>query len=104
MNVTVRGIAFSGYGGVVKVDISDDGGKNWSGAKLGENFGPYSFRTWETQWAPKTAGRNSLMVRATDEKETRSPMRRSGTPAATCGTGLSGWKLWLAVRSNRGAL
>jgi DMSO/TMAO reductase YedYZ molybdopterin-dependent catalytic subunit len=73
MNVTVRGIAFSGYGGVVKVDISDDGGKNWSGAKLGENFGPYSFRTWETQWAPKTAGRNSLMVRATDEKGNTQP-------------------------------
>jgi DMSO/TMAO reductase YedYZ molybdopterin-dependent catalytic subunit len=73
MNVTVRGIAFSGYGGVVKVDISDDGGKNWSGAKLGENFGPYSFRTWETQWAPKTAGRYSLMVRATDEKGNTQP-------------------------------
>jgi DMSO/TMAO reductase YedYZ molybdopterin-dependent catalytic subunit len=73
MHITVRGIAFSGYGRVVKLELSDDAGKDWFAAKLGEDYGPYSFRTWETQWTAKTPGRHSLLVRATDEKGTRQP-------------------------------
>src|ERR1700739_780168 len=36
MNVTLRGIAFSCFGAVSRVEVSDDGGKTWIGAKLGE--------------------------------------------------------------------
>jgi DMSO/TMAO reductase YedYZ molybdopterin-dependent catalytic subunit len=68
MRITLRGIAFSGYAPVVKVEISEDDGKSWFAAKLGEDYGPYSFRTWETPWSAKTAGKHTLMVRATDEK------------------------------------
>jgi DMSO/TMAO reductase YedYZ molybdopterin-dependent catalytic subunit len=68
LSVTLRGIAFSGYGRVVKMEISDDGGKNWNAARLGEDHGPYSFRTWEAAWTPKAPDRYSLAVRATDEK------------------------------------
>jgi DMSO/TMAO reductase YedYZ molybdopterin-dependent catalytic subunit len=68
MTVTLRGIAFSGYGRVKQVEISEDGGKNWSAAKLGEDYGPYSFRTWEAAWAPKSPGKYTVAVRATDEK------------------------------------
>ena len=73
MQVTVRGIAFSGEARVVKVELSEDVGKSWLGAKLGEDFGAYSFRTWETQWSAKTAGRHTLLVRATDEKGNTQP-------------------------------
>ena len=66
--ISVRGIALSGYGRVVKVEMSEDGGKNWAATKLGEDYGPYSFRTWETLWSAKTPGKYSLMLRATDEK------------------------------------
>lgn len=68
MTVTLRGIAFSGYGRVTRVEISEDGGKNWSGAELGEDYGAYSFRTWEAPWTPKSPGNYTLAVRATDEK------------------------------------
>lgn len=68
MTVTLRGIAFSGYGGIKQVEISEDGGKNWSAGKLGEDHGPYSFRTWEAAWTPKSPGRYMVAVRATDEK------------------------------------
>jgi DMSO/TMAO reductase YedYZ molybdopterin-dependent catalytic subunit len=68
MTVTLRGIAFSGYGRVTRVEISEDGGKNWSDAKLGEDHGPYSFRTWEAAWTPKSPGKHTVAVRATDEK------------------------------------
>jgi len=68
MTVMLRGVAFSGYGRVTRVEISDDGGKNWTAAKLGEDYGAYSFRTWEASWTPKSAGRYMVAVRATDEK------------------------------------
>ena len=66
--VSLRGIAFSGYGRIVRVEISDDDGRTWSSTALGEDYGPYSFRTWSSSWTPKSAGRYSLAVRATDSK------------------------------------
>jgi len=68
MPVTLRGIAFSGYGKIVKVEISEDGAKTWRAAQLGEEHGAYSFRTWEAQWTPKAPGSYTVAVRATDEK------------------------------------
>ncbi len=73
MNVTLRGIAFSGFGAVNRVEVSDDGGKSWTAAKLGENHGAYSFRAWESSWIAKSPGRYSLAVRATDEKGNTQP-------------------------------
>jgi DMSO/TMAO reductase YedYZ molybdopterin-dependent catalytic subunit len=68
MPVTLRGIAFSGFGRVAHIEVSDNDGKNWLPARLGEDYGPYCFRTWEASWAPKSPGRYSLRVRATDDK------------------------------------
>jgi len=73
MNVTLRGIAFSGFGRVNRVEVSDDGGISWMTAKLGEDHGAYSFRTWEASWTAKSPGRYSLAVRATDEKNNTQP-------------------------------
>jgi len=66
--VSVRGIAFSGYGRVVKVEFSDDVRGDWREATLGEDLGPYAFRTWEFSWTPEKPGRYRLAARATDEK------------------------------------
>jgi Oxidoreductase molybdopterin binding domain/Mo-co oxidoreductase dimerisation domain len=68
MNVQLRGVAFSGFGRVNKVEISDDGGTHWTDAKLGEDHGAYSFRTWEAAWTAKRPGKYTIGVRATDEK------------------------------------
>ena len=73
MSIKLRGIAFSGFGGVNRVEVSDDGGKTWFTAELGENHSPYSFRTWEAAWTAKSPGRQTLAVRATDEKGNRQP-------------------------------
>jgi len=72
-NVTLRGIAFSGFARVNRVEVSDDRGKSWMLAKLGEDHGAYSFRTWEMPWTAKSPGRYSLAVRATDEKNNTQP-------------------------------
>jgi DMSO/TMAO reductase YedYZ molybdopterin-dependent catalytic subunit len=66
--VQLRGIAFSGYGGIQKVEVSADNGTTWLNARLGEDLGPYSFRTWEIAWSAKRPGKYELAVRATDEK------------------------------------
>ena len=73
MCVTLRGIAFSGFGRVNRVEISHDDGKSWMLATLGEDHGAYSFRTWEAPWTPKSPGHYLLAVRATDEKNNTQP-------------------------------
>jgi DMSO/TMAO reductase YedYZ molybdopterin-dependent catalytic subunit len=64
----LRGIAFSGHGGIRKVEVSTDDGVHWSNARLGTDAGEYSFRTWSFEWTPKAAGRYRVAVRATDAK------------------------------------
>ena len=81
MGVNLRGIAFSGYGRVSKVEISDDGLKTWRVAQLGEDFGAYSFRTWEFTWTPKKPGKYSVAARATDEKGNVQPDEAVWNPA-----------------------
>jgi DMSO/TMAO reductase YedYZ molybdopterin-dependent catalytic subunit len=66
--LTVRGIAFSGYAKVVKVEFSDALRGAWRPAQLGEDLGPYAFRTWQIQWTPEKPGKYRLAVRATDGK------------------------------------
>jgi len=64
----LQGIAFSGYGAIKRVEISDDNSANWRDAQLGDDHGPYSFRTWSLPWTPKQPGTFQLAVRATDAK------------------------------------
>jgi hypothetical protein len=66
--VAVRGIAFSGYGSITKLEISVDDGKSFNAADLGEDYGPYSFRAWSYKWTPPNPGRYFLAARATDGK------------------------------------
>lgn len=63
---TVRGIAFSGSGPVVAVELSDDGGRSWRSVELGADHGPHAFRTWETRWMPGRPGEAELAVWAGD--------------------------------------
>ncbi|MGE0108095.1 MAG: molybdopterin-dependent oxidoreductase, partial [Thiomonas sp.] len=52
----IRGIAFSGIGGIRKVEVSTDGGQTWKAAKLGRDLGRYSFREFELAWKPELPG------------------------------------------------
>ncbi|MBN2691492.1 MAG: molybdopterin-dependent oxidoreductase [Burkholderiaceae bacterium] len=62
----VRGIAFSGQGGIRKVDVSTDGGQTWKPARLGPDLGRYAFREYQFVWTPTLPGLQTLAVRATD--------------------------------------
>lgn len=60
----LRGFAFDGGYGITDVDVSADGGQSWQRAKLGEDYGKYSFREWTLPFTPPRAGNLSLQVRA----------------------------------------
>lgn len=64
--ITLRGIAFSGWSRVNKVEWSADSGHSWNQAQLGAESERYGFRTWSARFTPKTPGRYVLSVRATD--------------------------------------
>ena len=64
--ILVRGIAFGGLHGLQKVLLSTDKGRSWRETRLGDDFGKYSFRRWETTVSFPERGAHTLMVRAVD--------------------------------------
>jgi sulfite dehydrogenase (cytochrome) subunit A len=63
--LTIRGIAFDSGSGIRAVDLSANGGKNWTSAKLGKNIGNYAFRPWTITLSHLKNGPVQLMARAT---------------------------------------
>lgn len=64
--VTVSGMAWDGGYGIRTVEVSTDGGKTWSTAKLGEDLGRFAFRPWSFDLTAKH-GKNTVMVNATNK-------------------------------------
>jgi DMSO/TMAO reductase YedYZ molybdopterin-dependent catalytic subunit len=64
--VTVSGMAWDGGYGIRTVEVSTDGGKSWSSAKLGEDLGRFAFRPWSFDLSAKR-GKNTVMVNATNK-------------------------------------
>lgn len=62
--VTVAGLAWDGGYGISKVEVSTDGGKTWSSAKLGQDLGKFAFRPWSFDVQVK--GKATVMVNATN--------------------------------------
>lgn len=62
----IEGIAFDGGSGIASVNVSVDGGKTWSVAKLDDSdYGKFSFRRWRLPWTPASTGTYQIMSRAT---------------------------------------
>ncbi|MEO8675965.1 MAG: molybdopterin-dependent oxidoreductase [Casimicrobiaceae bacterium] len=64
----VRGIAWDGGYGIRNVDVSADGGRNWTTAELGPDLGRYSFRAWRYAFRPAKPGDYPVMARATNRQ------------------------------------
>jgi DMSO/TMAO reductase YedYZ molybdopterin-dependent catalytic subunit len=72
--VRVHGAAWTGEGEVAKVELTVDGGATWNETKLGEAK-PNAWRLWELDWqTPVTAGKRTLIARATDSKGRTQPV------------------------------
>lgn len=70
------GAAWAGEQAVGKVDVSTDGGKSWSAAKLLDGPKPMQWVRWEYIWAKPTIGPASLVARATDAAGNTQPATR----------------------------
>lgn len=78
---TVRGIAFDGGDGIREVVFSDDGGRSWRAADLGEDLGKYSFRPWTIPFRPTRAGSYELKIKATNRTGQSQPLEPLWNPA-----------------------
>jgi sulfane dehydrogenase subunit SoxC len=69
----LSGRAWSGWGHIVRVEVSVDGGSTWSEADLGPApSSPSSWRAWSFPWDARR-GEHELLVRATDEAGNTQP-------------------------------
>jgi DMSO/TMAO reductase YedYZ molybdopterin-dependent catalytic subunit len=78
--IEVRGIAFGGDTGVKRVAFSSDGGSTWENAALEKEYGRYSFRRWQTNFAPKQPGTYKLMANATNSNNLSQPAASTWNP------------------------
>ncbi len=76
----LRGIGFDSGSGIKQVQVSTDGGQSWADAKLGEDMGKYSFRSWEAPVA-LAAGSHVLKVRAVANSGETQPVEQPWNPA-----------------------
>jgi len=73
----IFGAAWAGESDIKLVEVSTDGGKTWSEARLLDKSVPYSWRFWEHEWqTPEKAGRHILLARATDTQGRKQPRER----------------------------
>ncbi|WP_330297725.1 sulfite oxidase [Streptomyces sp. NBC_00503] len=74
--VRLRGRAWSGYGAVVRVEFSADGGRGWADAELlPRGAHPYAWQGWHADWTA-TPGSHTLLVRATDGSGRTQPLEQ----------------------------
>ena len=87
----VYGIAFAGERGVLRVEVSPDGGANWHEAGLEDAvlapLGPLTWVRWRTQISLPQAGPATIVVRATDG----SGATQEGTETPPLPSGATGW-------------
>jgi sulfane dehydrogenase subunit SoxC len=62
----LEGRAWSGWGAIVRVELSTDGGETWDDARLGRQIGERAWRGWSHEWDASTPGSYEISSRATD--------------------------------------
>lgn len=77
-NYRIHGAAWSGEAVIEKVEVSFDSGRTWKAATvLGEPI-QNAWRLWEYDWqTPATPGKQTIIARATDSRQTVQPADRS---------------------------
>lgn len=72
----IAGAAWAGEADIAKVEVSSDGGKTWTEAKLDKRAASCCWRWWEFDWQSPAKGRQKLLARATDNKGRTQPADR----------------------------
>jgi DMSO/TMAO reductase YedYZ molybdopterin-dependent catalytic subunit len=77
-DLLIAGAAWTGEGEITKVEVSTDDGRTWGKATLLGSAAPNAWRLWQFPWrTPRTAGKISLMSRATDSAGNVQPAKRN---------------------------
>jgi sulfane dehydrogenase subunit SoxC len=74
--VELRGRAWSGWGRIVQVEMSTDGGTSWRDASLGEQPTSTEWVPWRVDWEAQP-GEYELVVRAADDSGNVQPLEQS---------------------------
>ncbi len=72
----IRGLAWSGFGEVDRVDISSDGGAAWMPARLEAGAGRFCWRRFELAWSPRRPGLVQLLARTGDSSGRVQPLEQ----------------------------
>ncbi|MBF6605139.1 MAG: sulfite oxidase [Chloroflexi bacterium] len=72
--VVIRGYAWSGGGGVRRVEVTTDGGATWRRAQLGRAISPDAWREWRLTWRPRSTGPAVIVALAVDAAGRRQPL------------------------------
>ena len=70
---TLTGRAWSGYGGIERVEVSTDGGATFNAAVLDPEQGPHAWRGWSYDWTAPP-GEHVVSSRATDAAGNTQPL------------------------------
>ncbi len=82
----MNGVAFAGARGISKVELSFDGGKTWTEARLRRLLPKDNWMPWTYVWTPPAPGRYALVVRAYDgEGRSQDPAERDSFPNGATG-------------------
>jgi sulfane dehydrogenase subunit SoxC len=69
----LEGRAWSGWGPIVEVEVSVDGGHTWEAAELAVPPAPHAWQAWSYRWEAMTPGDYELCCRATDATGRKQP-------------------------------
>ncbi len=69
----LEGRAWSGWGPIVDVQVSVDGGRTWEAAELADPPAAHAWQAWSSTWHPQAPGTYELCCRATDATGRQQP-------------------------------
>jgi DMSO/TMAO reductase YedYZ molybdopterin-dependent catalytic subunit len=79
--IAIQGVAWTGEGRIVKVEVSVDEGQTWEPARLIEKDQPYAWRQWQYVWQAMGPGPQTILCRATDDHGQTQPRTSPWNPS-----------------------
>ena len=80
----LEGRAWSGWGPIVRVEVSTDGGNSWAESQLGGDGGEFAWQSWRHVWQADQAGEFELCCRATDAAGNVQPLSAPWNAHGVC--------------------
>ena len=75
--IRLKGVAWSGWAPIERVELSLDGGRIWEPTRLVGPSDRRAWRGWEYDWMPRNGGSYQVVARATDAKGNAQPVEAS---------------------------